>query len=113
MGGATRAPLVRGLPEGSLSLDAFRLRVEQNLQNLPEYARAMPLVVCRAHDVDTMRIFSGEFATILKSEFAEPRASKFFERWTSQPITPGHPYNPTTGSVHPDRETLAATTAAE
>jgi thiaminase (transcriptional activator TenA) len=67
-------PFVRGLADASLPLDAFRFYIEQNLQYLPEYARAMALGVSRADDIDTMRIFSAELANVLESEIPENRA---------------------------------------
>jgi len=67
-------PFVRGLADGSLPIDAFRFYLEQNLQYLPEYARAMALAGSRADDVETMRVFSGELANILESEIRENHA---------------------------------------
>src|ERR1043166_6680195 len=64
----------RGLADGSLPIDAFRFYLEQNLQYLPEYARAMALAGSRADDVETMRVFSGELANILESEIRENHA---------------------------------------
>jgi thiaminase/transcriptional activator TenA len=66
-------PFVCGLADGSLPLDAFRFYVEQNLQYLPEYARAMALAASRADDVETMQIFSGELVNVLESEIPENR----------------------------------------
>jgi thiaminase/transcriptional activator TenA len=67
-------PFVVGLRDGTLPLDAFRFYVEQNLQYLPEYARAMALGVSRADDVETMRIFAGELENVLQSEIPKNRA---------------------------------------
>ncbi len=67
-------PFVRGLADASLPLDAFRFYIEQNLLYLPEYARAMALGVTRAHEIDTMRIFSTELANVLESEIPQNRA---------------------------------------
>jgi thiaminase (transcriptional activator TenA) len=67
-------PFVRRLVEGTLPLEAFRFYLEQNLQYLPEYARAMSLAASRADDVETMRVFSGELANVLESEIPENRA---------------------------------------
>lgn len=66
-------PFVAGLGDGTLPLDAFRFYVEQNLQYLPEYARAMALAVGRAEDLETMRIFAGELANVLENEIPQNR----------------------------------------
>jgi thiaminase/transcriptional activator TenA len=66
-------PFVLGLRDGTLALDAFRFYVEQNLQYLPEYARAMALAVSRAEDVETMRVFAGELSNVLESEIPQNR----------------------------------------
>jgi thiaminase (transcriptional activator TenA) len=66
-------PFVRSLADGSLPIDAFRFYLEQNLQYLPEYARAMALAVSRADDIETMRVFSGELANVLESEIPQNR----------------------------------------
>ncbi len=65
---------VRGLADGSLPLETFRYYVEQNLQYLPEYARAMALAAGRADDVAAMRIFSAELANVLESEIPQNRS---------------------------------------
>ena len=64
-------PFVRGLAEGSLPLEAFRFYIEQNLQYLPEYARAMAIGASRADDVGTMRVFASELANVVGSEIPE------------------------------------------
>jgi thiaminase/transcriptional activator TenA len=66
-------PFVAGLADGTLPPDTFRFYVEQNLQYLPEYARAMALAASRAEDVDTMRIFSADLANIVDVEIPENR----------------------------------------
>jgi thiaminase/transcriptional activator TenA len=67
-------PFVRGLADGTLPLDAFRFYLEQNLQYLPEYARAMALGASRADDVSTMRIFAAELTNIVESEIPQNEA---------------------------------------
>jgi len=64
-------PFIAGLADGSLPPDTFRFYVEQNLQYLPEYGRAMALAAGRAADVETMRIFSSDLANILETEIPE------------------------------------------
>ena len=64
-------PFVAGLADGSLPPDTFRFYVEQNLQYLPEYARAMALAAARAADVETMRMFSADLANIVETEIPE------------------------------------------
>jgi thiaminase (transcriptional activator TenA) len=66
-------PFVRGLADGTLPIDAFRFYLEQNLQYLPEYARAMALAASRADDVDSMSVFGAELANVLESEIPENR----------------------------------------
>jgi thiaminase/transcriptional activator TenA len=66
-------PFVAGLRDGTLPLDTFRFYLEQNLQYLPEYARAMALAVSRADDVETMRIFAGELENVLEKEISQNR----------------------------------------
>jgi thiaminase (transcriptional activator TenA) len=67
-------PFVRGLADGTLPIDAFRFYVEQNLQYLPEYARAMAFGAARSEDIDTLRIFAGELANVIDSEIPQNRA---------------------------------------
>lgn len=64
-------PFVRELAAGTLPPDAFRFYLEQNLQYLPEYARAMALGASRADDVDTMRVFAAELANVVENEIPE------------------------------------------
>lgn len=64
-------PFVRELAAGTLPPDSFRFYVEQNLQYLPEYARAMALAASKADDLETMRIFAADLATILEREIPE------------------------------------------
>lgn len=66
-------PFVRGLADGTLQLDAFRFYLEQNLQYLPEYARAIAFGAARADDAETMRFFSAELANVVQSEIPENR----------------------------------------
>jgi thiaminase/transcriptional activator TenA len=67
-------PFVRGLAEGTLPLESFRFYLEQNLQYLPEYARAIAVGASRAHDLETMRSFAAELANVVESEIPENRA---------------------------------------
>jgi thiaminase (transcriptional activator TenA) len=67
-------PFVRGLADGTLPLDAFRFYLEQNLQYLPEYARAIAFGAARSDDVKTMRIFAAELTNVLESEIPENRS---------------------------------------
>jgi thiaminase (transcriptional activator TenA) len=62
---------VRELAAGTLPLDAFRFYLEQNLQYLPEYARAMAIGASRAEDVATMRIFAAELANVVDNEIPQ------------------------------------------
>jgi len=64
-------PFVRELAAGTLPLDAFRFYLEQNLQYLPEYARAMAVGASRAEDLATMRIFAAELANIVDNEIPQ------------------------------------------
>jgi thiaminase/transcriptional activator TenA len=64
-------PFVAGLTDGTLPLDAFRFYIEQNLQYLPEYARAMALGASRADDLATMRVFSSDLANVVGSEIPQ------------------------------------------
>jgi thiaminase/transcriptional activator TenA len=64
-------PFVRELAGGTLPVDSFRFYLEQNLQYLPEYARAMALGASRADDVRTMRIFAAELANVVESEIPQ------------------------------------------
>ena len=66
-------PFIRELAAGTLPPETFRFYVEQNLQYLPEYARAIALGVAKADDVETMRRFSADLANIVESEIPENR----------------------------------------
>ncbi len=66
-------PFVRGLAAGTLPLDAFRFYVEQNLQYLPEYARAIAIGAEKAEDLETMRLFASELSGVLEQELPENR----------------------------------------
>jgi len=66
-------PFIEGLADGTLPSDTFRFYIEQNLQYLVEYARAMALAAGRAGDVDTMRIFSADLTNIVEVEIPENR----------------------------------------
>ena len=66
-------PFIQGLADGTLPPDSFRFYIEQNLQYLLEYARAMALAAGRAGDVETMRIFSADLTNIVEEEIPENR----------------------------------------
>jgi thiaminase (transcriptional activator TenA) len=66
-------PFIQGLADGTLPPDSFRFYIEQNLQYLLEYARAMALAAGRAGDVETMRIFSADLTNIVEVEIPENR----------------------------------------
>jgi thiaminase (transcriptional activator TenA) len=66
-------PFIEGLADGTLPPDSFRFYIEQNLQYLVEYARAMALAAGRAGDVETMRIFSADLTNIVEVEIPENR----------------------------------------
>jgi thiaminase (transcriptional activator TenA) len=66
-------PFIQGLADGTLPPDSFRFYIEQNLQYLVEYARAMALAAGRAGDVETMRIFSADLTNIVEVEIPENR----------------------------------------
>jgi thiaminase (transcriptional activator TenA) len=66
-------PFIEGLADGTLPPDTFRFYIEQNLQYLVEYARAMALAAGRAGDVETMRIFSADLTNIVEVEIPENR----------------------------------------
>jgi len=66
-------PFIEGLADGTLPPDTFRFYIEQNLQYLVEYARAMALAAGRAGDVDTTRIFSADLTNIVGVEIPENR----------------------------------------
>jgi thiaminase/transcriptional activator TenA len=67
-------PFIEGLSDGTLPPETFRFYIEQNLQYLVEYARAMALAAGRAGDVETMRIFSADLTNIVEVEIPENRA---------------------------------------
>lgn len=66
-------PFVRELAAGTLPSEKFRFYIEQNLQYLPEYARAMAVGLAKAPDLETMELFKGFIANILDSEIPENR----------------------------------------
>jgi thiaminase/transcriptional activator TenA len=66
-----RHPFIRGLAAGTLPPDSFRFYVEQNLQYLPEYARAIAIGASKAADLPTMRLFTDDLRNILESEIPE------------------------------------------
>jgi len=64
-------PFVLALADGTLPLDSFRFYIEQNLQYLPEYARAMALGASRAEDLATMRAFAADLANVVGTEIPQ------------------------------------------
>jgi thiaminase/transcriptional activator TenA len=64
-------PFIRELAAGTLPPEKFRFFVEQNLQYLPEYARAMAIAVSKASDVQTMRLFAADLSNVLVTEIPE------------------------------------------
>jgi thiaminase/transcriptional activator TenA len=64
-------PFVRGLADATLPVDAFRFYLEQNLQYLQEYARAMAVGASRSDDLSTMRVFASELANVVENEIPE------------------------------------------
>ena len=66
-------PFIEGLTDGTLPPETFRFYIEQNIQYLLEYARAMALAAGRAGDVETMRIFSADLTNIVEVEIPENR----------------------------------------
>jgi thiaminase/transcriptional activator TenA len=66
-------PFIEGLADGTLPPETFRFYIEQNIQYLLEYARAMALAAGRAGDVETMRIFSADLRNIVEVEIPENR----------------------------------------
>lgn len=66
-------PFIRELAAGTLPPEKFRFYVEQNLQYLPEYARAMAIGASKADDLETMRIFAADATNVLEREIPENR----------------------------------------
>lgn len=66
-------PFLRELAAGTLPPDTFRFYLEQNLQYLPEYARAIAIGVSKANDLPTMELFAADLDNILTSEIPENR----------------------------------------
>jgi thiaminase/transcriptional activator TenA len=66
-------PFIRELASGTLPPDKFRFYVEQNLQYLPEYARAMAIGVSKADDLETMRLFTADLVNVVETEIPENR----------------------------------------
>ena len=71
-------PFVRGLANATLPAEAFRFYIEQNLQYLREYARAMALGASRAAVVATMRIFAADLAAVV--DVAIPQNEELLSR---------------------------------
>jgi len=59
------------LAAATLPIDKFRFYLEQNLQYLPEYARAVAVGASRAGDLETMRVFAADLANIVEVEIPQ------------------------------------------
>lgn len=66
-------PFIDQLASGTLPLDTFRFYLEQNLQYLPEYARAMALAVSRADEIEVMQLFVADLTSIIETEIPQNR----------------------------------------
>jgi len=64
-------PFVRALADGTLPVDAFRFYLEQNLQFLSEYARAIGFGAGRSPDLATLRAFGAALANVVESEIPQ------------------------------------------
>jgi thiaminase (transcriptional activator TenA) len=69
-----RHPVVRGIADGALDLDAFRRWLRQDYVFLVDYARALSLAAARAPDVATMRGFAEVATETLGTEMDGHRA---------------------------------------
>ena len=63
-----RHPFVRGIADGSLSLDRFKFWVRQDYLFLIDYARLLALAVARSPDLQTMTGFTELVTATLKTE---------------------------------------------
>lgn len=61
-------PFVRGIGDGTLSLDRFRFWVRQDYVFLIEYARLLALAAARSPDLETMTRFAGLLQATLAVE---------------------------------------------
>jgi len=61
-------PFVRGLGDGTLPADRFQFYLEQDYLFLIEYCRVFALASAKAHDLETMGVFSGLLNDTLKTE---------------------------------------------
>lgn len=61
-------PFVRGLGDGTLPVDRFRLYLEQDYLFLIEYSRVFALASAKGRDLETMALFSGLLNDTLKIE---------------------------------------------
>jgi thiaminase/transcriptional activator TenA len=63
-------PFVRGLGDGSLTLDAFRFYLRQDYVFLIEYSRVLSLACAKANDLSAIQVFSGLMHDTLHKEMA-------------------------------------------
>lgn len=93
-----RHPFVRGIGEGTLDTEKFKLWVRQDYLFLIEYARLMALGAARSPDLDTMAGFAEQLAAITRTEMELHRsyAAEFgissgeLEAETKLPTTQGY-----------------------
>jgi thiaminase (transcriptional activator TenA) len=67
-------PFVRGIGDGTLPVERFRVWLRQDWLFLIEYARLLALGAARARDLDTMRRFADLTRGILEDEMALHRS---------------------------------------
>src|SRR5215472_2300254 len=63
-----RHPFVRGIADGTLSLDRFKFWVRQDYLFLIDYARLLALAVARSADLQTMARFTELVTATLQTE---------------------------------------------
>ena len=63
-----RHPFVRGIADGTLSLDRFKFWVRQDYLFLIDYARLLALAVARSPDLQTMSRFTELVTATLQTE---------------------------------------------
>jgi len=61
-------PFVRGLADGTLSIDRFRFYLAQDYLFLVEYCRVFALAAAKAHDLQTIGLFTGLLDETLNTE---------------------------------------------
>jgi thiaminase/transcriptional activator TenA len=65
-----RHPFVEGIRDGNLDKEKFRYYIIQDYLYLIDYARVFALGAAKSPDVDTMKIFAHECASILDEEMS-------------------------------------------